>query len=292
MEFNQTREFAVERRLYELDALLHKRFSDAVAALQFCLSRYRLIFPEYTDHSNLHCMTILSSCNQLIGDQIGRMNADELYVLLTGAYFHDVGMGLCMKDYKAFFKQIRFGDYFQTHSRENVPEIIRTYHHEFSGLFIRKYAQLFEFPSEEHLQAVIQVARGHRKTDLTDENEYPVQMRMPGGNQLCLPYLAALVRLGDEIDVAADRNPFLLYDIGSLTDPKQILENRKLRAVRSLLITEKQIVLQADTHEEDLRREISGLRDKIQETLDTCRAAVCGRTPYVITQEQVLIEKA
>ena len=51
-----------------------------------------------------------------------------------------------------------------------------------------------------------------------DESEYPAALRVPDGNTVCLPYLAALIRLADEIDVAAARNPTLLYDIESLTD--------------------------------------------------------------------------
>ena len=61
---------------------------------------------------------------------------------------------------------------------------------------------------------------------------------MPDGNTVCLPYLAALIRLADEIDVAAARNPRLLYDIESLTDEVEIIENKKVRAVRELAVTE------------------------------------------------------
>ena len=221
----------MERRLRELNPELHRRFTDAVFALQYNLSNYKLIFPEYTDHSNLHSMTVIDFCNQLIGDQIDRLNADELYALLMGCYFHDTGMGITMNDYREFSKQIDFRNYFDSHSRDDLPEIIRSFHNEYSGCFIRKYAELFEIPSEAHLRAVIQIAREHRKTDLTDEKEYPTAPQVPGGNTICLPYLSALIRLADEIDVAAPRNPILLYDIALLTDAVEIIENKKVKAV-------------------------------------------------------------
>ena len=291
MQSKQAHDYAMERRLCRLDPALHRHFTDAVFALQFNLSKYRLIFPEYTDHSNLHSMDVIHFCNLLIGDQIDRMNADELYILLSACYLHDTGMGVTMKDYGEFSERIDFGNYFESHSREDTPGIIRDFHHEFSGQFIQKYAALFEFPSETHRWAIQMVSRGHRRTDLTDERAYPLALRMPGGNRVCLPYLAALIRLSDEIDVAAERNPILLYDLEALTDEKQIMENKKLKAVRSLQVTEKRFILSVDPVEEDVLQQVKTVAQKMQRTLNDCRAAVCGRTPYVITQEKVCIEE-
>ena len=39
-------------------------------------------------------------------------------------------------------------------------------------------------------------------------------------------------------------------------------------------------------------KQIGIMAEKMKRTLSECRAAVCGRTPYVITQEDVLIQKA
>jgi capsule polysaccharide modification protein KpsS len=74
----------MERRLRALNPELHRRFTDAIFALQYNLSHYKLIFPEYTDHSNLHSMTVIDFCNRLIGSQIQSLDPDELYVLLMG----------------------------------------------------------------------------------------------------------------------------------------------------------------------------------------------------------------
>ena len=284
-------DYAMERRLRMMNPELHRRFTDAVFALQYNLSNYKLIFPEYTDHSNLHSMTVIDFCNRLIGDRIDRLNADELYVLLMGCYFHDTGMGITMNDYREFSAQIDFRDYFDTHSREDLPEIIRSFHNEYSGLFIRKYAELFELPSEEHLWAVIQIARGHRKTDLMDEKQYPAALRVPDGNTVCLPYLSALIRLADEIDVAAARNPTLLYDIESLTDAVEIIENKKVKAVRELLVTEDEFVLIVDPSDEVILGHIRNMVVKMQKTLDFCRRVAALRTPYVITQQRVRMEE-
>ena len=291
-------DFAMEKRLKVLNPDLHRRFTDAVFALQFNLSNYKLLFPEFTDHTMLHSLTVIDFCNKLIGNRIDDLNADEIYTLLMSCYFHDTGMGISRKDFDLFSKSIEFGAYFETHSRDDYPGTIRDYHHEFSGQFIRKYADLFEIPSAEHLFAVTQVARGHRRTDLFDEKAYPAAFMVPGGNTICLPYLAALIRLADEIDVAASRNPKLLYDLMSITNERDVFFNKLLCIVRSMDITSDAFVLNLDSSEitdtghvsvSELMGGLHRMVDKMQSTLDYCRSVVGARTPYAITQEKVLI---
>lgn len=282
-------DYALERRLRELDPELHRRFTDAVFALQHILSNYKLIFPEFTDHTELHSLTVVDFCNTLVGDRISLLNADEIYTLLMGCYFHDTGMGISEKDYNEFSAEIDFGNYFETNSHEDRPKIIRAFHNEYSGRFIRKYADFFEIPSEKHLFAVVETARGHRKTPLTDEKQYPISLPLLNGNTICLPYLSALIRLADEIDVSAARNPMLLYSIADVNDPKQIIERKKHEAVRGITVTDAAFTLDIKTDDEEIMDKLRVMKEKMQKTLDECREAVIGRTPFTITQEKVLL---
>ena len=282
--------FALEFRLRELDADLHKRFTDCVFVLQRILSNYKLLFPEYTDHSELHSITVIQFCNTLIGEQLDRLNKNEIYVLLSGCYFHDTGMGITKKDFEAFSREIDFGDYFEKHPDATVSEQIRDFHNEYSGRFIRKYAELFEFPSHAHLDAVIQISRGHRKTDLKDESIYPIELATPDGEAICLPYLAALLRLADEIDVTAARSSKLLYDLEAITDEHQLFEHKRHRAVRDLLITRDAFTLLIDDSDPVILGMIQRMAVKMQQTLDTCREAVNGRTPFEITQSRIILK--
>ena len=284
-------DFLLERRLKEIDPDLHQRFSDTVFALQQILSNYKLIFPDFTDHTELHTLNIIEFCNNLIGEQIDKLNADEIYVLLLGCYFHDTGMGISHADFDEFSKQINFGNYFETHSRDNYPEIVRNFHHEFSGLFLRKYAKFFEFPSEEHLFAIIQISRGHRKTDLNDENEYPISLKVPNGHTICLPYLSALVRLADEIDITASRNSKAIYDLNKIVKEIDLIEFMKHEAVRSLEITDKTFVVGIKSDDHKIIEGLNLLVNKMKKTLDYCRSAVNNRTSFEITQEDVVIKK-
>ena len=284
-------DFALERKLRELSPELHARFSDTVFALQHILSNYQLIFPDFTDHTELHTLNIIEFCNQLVGNQIDKMNADEMYCLLLGCYFHDTGMGISKKDFEEFSKNIDFGNYFDTHSRDNLPEIIRNFHNEYSGQFIRKYARFFEFPSEEHLFTIIQVSRGHRKTNLLDEEQYPVSLKVPDSeNTICVTYLSALVRLADEIDVTASRNSKVIYDISKITKEIDLIEFLKHDAVKGLDVGEKQFIMMVQTDDESIFNGLEKVAYKMQKTLDECRRAV-SMTKFNITQEKVIIKR-
>lgn len=285
-------DYAMERRLRELSPELHQLFTESVFGLQHILSNYLLIFPTFTDHTELHSLNVIDFCNRIIGAQLEKLNADEIYSLLMGCYFHDTGMGIREKDYEEFSKQIDFGDYFEKHIDASVPDIIRDFHNEFSGLFLRKYSALFEVPSEKHLDAIIQISRGHRKTDLTDEKEYPIAMTVDSGNTICFPYLAGLIRLADEIDVAAGRNLSFLYDTETLTNEKDIIEFGKHEAIKEVVVLEDRFVLMIDTDDEFVINNIRKMARKMQKTVDECNLAVTGRTPYTITQKTIEIRRA
>ena len=75
MTESENHAFDMERRLRELDPGLHGRFTDAVIALQYNLNHYQRLFPEFTDHTILHSMSVVDFCNQLIGDRLSRLNS-------------------------------------------------------------------------------------------------------------------------------------------------------------------------------------------------------------------------
>ncbi len=289
----QDRDYLLEKTLRSMDKGLHQNFRNTVFIAGRILKRYRILFPEYTDHSEFHSQTVIDSCNRLIGpDQLRKLNKDEIYILLAGCYLHDVGMGISEKDYEEFKDRLGEKEYFEKNPHADRSDFVRDRHNEFSGLFIEKYSDLFEFPSPEHAFAIRQVARGHRKTDLYDEKEYPVKYQLPNGNTVCLPYLAALIRIADEIDVVATRNPLLLYDIGALVDAtteQQLMENKKLHAIRSMRMTRESFILTAMTDEPAVRKSLEEMVKKMQKTLDLCRDVTHKRTSFVMEQEKVVL---
>jgi len=281
-------DYLLETKLREESADLHQRIKDSALVLQKTLESFLPRFPNFTDHTLLHSMDVLEYSNMLIGEeQIPHLSAAECYVLIMSCYLHDIGMGINRKNYEALSEQINFGNYFETHSREDVETTIRDFHNEYSGLFIRKYAAVFDIPCEEMTFAIVQVSRGHRKTDLLDENEYR-DLNTPYG-VIRTAFLAAVIRLADEIDVGADRNSELLFDSSKVNVPESIEAFGTHESILRVEIQNDAIVLYTKPKEPKYRGLIRRLADKIQETLDYCRKVAGSRSGFRITQTCVKI---
>lgn len=279
------KDFLLEKTLKEQNPQLHKVFRDSIFAAQSVLSSYRTYFPTFTDHSILHSMNVANFCCELIGDQISSINADEIYILLMSCYLHDSGMGISKKDFSEFAEVLNLPKV----SEADTPPVIRNYHHELSGLFIRKYSYLFDIPSPEHLEAIINVSRGHRKTDLYDSNEYSPEFKVPNGNTICLPYLAALIRLADEVDIAENRSISFLEEDIVLSTERDIMCFAILHAVKKLNIFSDYFELIADNSDEAVFKEVLEQNVKIQKTIDYCVDVVRKRTNHIISQNKIII---
>ena len=283
-------DFLLERRLKAEAPDLHKRVTDSVVVLQKMLESFFTWFPDFTDHSTLHSMDVLDFCNRLLGEQVNALTIPECYALVMACYLHDVGMGVTREGFEAFTKELDLEGYKKKHPDASEAKIIRDFHNEYSGLFIKKYAALFDIPSEELLFAIIQLSRGHRKTDLYDEAEYP-DIETPDG-VIRTAYLSAVLRLADEIDVGADRNPELLFDTSKLTKQVDIDAFGTHESIRAVDVTEDAIVLRVKPKEPRFVGLIEDLASKIQETLDYCRDVAEKRSDLRITQKKVAVVSA
>ena len=280
-------DFQCELKLKKLNPHYSELVRDTAVVMANVLDRYTNFFPEYTDHSSLHAMQVLDFCNRLIGDQIEFLNEDELYVLLMSCYLHDTGMGISDEDYKKFHDKIISEEYKKEHPIINIKDSIRAFHQEFSATFIEKNAELFEIPSKEHVYAIVQVARGHRKTDLYDPKEYPTDFMVPNGNTICLPYLAALIRLADELDIAADRNVFADYSEHKTRDYDKHGSIKHMEMMETCF----ELIIEEITDNQqyiDYRNEEIA---KLQKTLEYCRNVVETRTKFKINQTSVKVKR-
>ncbi len=283
-------DYMLEQTLARKSPDLHRRFRDSVVVLTRMLSGYQQVFPNFTDHTELHSLNVLAFCNCLVGtDNIELLNEDEIYILLMACYIHDIGMGIRDSDYHSFLRDVRMEQYLDNINEDDMPQTIRKLHHEFSGMFIRKYADLFDIPSEEHLFAIIQASRGHRKTDLLDESKYSSKMKLPNGNTVCLPYISLLIRLADEIDVAADRNSVLLYCMCDSSDDGAVMAFATHEAIRTIRVEPDSFVLFVKTEEEWVNENVRELAGKMQETLDYCREVAESRSRAKLSQRRIVI---
>ena len=280
-------DFLLETRLKNEAPDLHRQMTDSVVVLQRLLESFFTWFPDFTDHSTLHSMSVLDFCNKLLGEQVEALTLPECYALAMACYLHDVGMGVSRDNFEAFTREIDFEEYREKHPEVSTAKIIRDFHNEYSGLFIRKYADLFDIPSEDMLFAIIQLSRGHRKTDLYDEEAYP-DLETPDG-VIRTAFLSAVLRLADEIDVGFDRNPELLFDTSKLTKQVDIDAFGTHESIRAVDVTEDRIILRVKPKEPRFVPLIEELAGKIQETLDYCMDVAEKRSDLRITQRLVEI---
>lgn len=281
------KDYGIERRLSRLSPELHGRYRDCITVSQRMLSRYENTFPDFTDHTVLHTLEILDLCNRLIGEQLEALTAEDLYVLLMGALFHDVGMGVSLADFEAFRAVLGLPEPADAQARARA---IRDNHQELSALYLERYWELLDLPNERYARAVIQVCRGHRKTDLLDEGGYPRAFEVEPGRTVYLPYLAALICLADELDVAAERNFSFMYDVEKMPNPIDRFEFHKHMSIRAVDLEPERVVLHAWSDDPEIRAGVEKLTAKLLDKLLMCRRVAAERSPFTITQAQVLLD--
>ena len=103
------------------------------------------------------------------------------------------------------------------------------------------------------------------------------------------PYLAAVIRLADEIDVASNRNPELLFDLSNLTNQKDIDAFGTHQSIRSVEVRSDHIELIVSPTEPRFVPLIEDLAEKIRQTLTYCRDVAQKRSDLRIYQEDVRI---
>ena len=256
-------EFALQKRLKQCSPSLHRNYLEASTGACMMLDRYRNVFPQYTDHSSLHCLNIMNLAGQLVGDCLLQLNGSELYVLLTGILFHDLGMGISKADFEGL-APVLCGELYPVKGRE--AELIREYHQEFSALLVEKYSDIFEI-RKEYVFPVMQAVRGHRKTDLWDENAFPAAFQI-GTESVCLPYIAGIIRLADEMDLCRDRNSTLGGEEQMISDSYSRLVWRTHDTVTGMELTEKECILYAEGGDRDIWEELGKWTRKLQKTMD------------------------
>ena len=293
-KLHEETEFLCEYRLKELNEDLHRRYRNSVFVIDRLLTNYKLVFPFFTNHTFEHSAQVINYCNALLGrENAVRLNADELYILLMGASLHDIGMGVSESDCHAFSKRIPGAEkYLAEHPEAQIGDVTRTFHHEFSAEFIKKYKDLFEIPSAEHTYCIAQVARGHRKLDLLDEREFNPHYTLADGTIVRLPYLVALVRLADELDLGADRN--LLFDADDLQDDCSGFTRICFlchKAVPKLDFDGGRITVYYQTDDPAVYEELMNLNGKVQKTFGEFADVVRQRTDFKLRQQEAVFER-
>jgi len=190
---------------------------DLVASIEECkkqcksiLQRYLLNFPEYTDHSITHSEKILSHAENLIGNGHS-LNPDEIYILIMACYLHDIGMASSEEVIKKLKESSEYKEY-EKEKGDNFEDFLRGIHHKLSYDFILNNYETLGIINETYAEAIALVGMGHRKENLFDFDLFPPHYSVKSGSDfVCIPFLAGILRLADELDITNDRTPDLLF---------------------------------------------------------------------------------
>lgn len=289
MTFMPDCDFMLERRLKGLNGDLAYRYTCCMSLFELTLNRFLTTFPTFTDHTLLHTLSVTNLTNQLLREDIGKLNAGEIYIYLMAAALHDVGMGISARDMEGFIDAAGLRTYARAHPEMSVPTLIRKFHHDFSAVFVRKFWHLLEIPNERYANAIAEVGRGHRKTDLLDETLYPTDYDLGDGSKANLAALAAVVRIADELDIASDRNPDLLYQTESMEglSEKDVFEFSRHNAIRPLVFKEQAIFVYADTESDEIAQGVIDCIRVVKETLSYCISVLKKRSTLQIQCSQI-----
>jgi len=276
--------FMIERRLAELNPKYSEIFKNAIFIMNTTLDRNTKYFPNFTDHTLRHVTFVLEFCNKLIGEEnIEKLNEDELLILAISCVLHDIGMTITDEDYEKYCKLVVPEDYLNSHKENDIRETIRFYHQDFGAFLVEKYASLFEIPSEKHAYCIAQTVRGHRKADLLDLENFDPEYKLDNGNNVCLPYLAALIRLADELDIAEDRNPTEAY-----LEHAGLIHFRKHKAIKHLEFDEDSFNLLVQDSDKEVIAFCDEEIENLKDILKYVRVIIEKLTPFSLKYKYVI----
>jgi len=155
--------------------------------------------PHFTDHGITHCENLISNLDRMIPSDVkAEMDEYEVFLLLCGAWLHDIGMLVKEKG-------------------ESLEQV-RNRHHGRGRQLIRTGLDQLDLTDDERY-IVGEIAFYHRETeDLGSAKETIEIQHDTTVSKVRLRFLCALVRLADGCEVAHSRSSRQLVEIAGLDD--------------------------------------------------------------------------
>lgn len=266
----------LERRLAELDSILYSRFQETKVEVTLMLAKYASNFPTYTDHSSSHTLEVFKIASELLSEEeIGLLCADEIYILSMACLLHDIGM--CVPDEKIseISQSQEILEYKLSHPNLTTEEFIRDIHHKLSNKFIVHEWENLKIQSLKYAKAIGLVAEGHRKTDLGNFEIYEPQYFAKSGKEFaCLPYIASILRIADELDVTNSRTPRILTKYYMPNNEVSIREWTKHIATSQRNYLDNKVIFEVDCSDQNIYAALQEQFDKIQNVINNCQKII------------------
>ncbi len=267
---------SLEKHLIEIDSSLYSKFQETKTEITLLLTKYSSNFPEYTDHSSSHTLEVFQIASELLSDEeIHLLNSDETYILSMACLLHDVGM--CVPENK--IKEIEGSEeilaYKESHPNITTEIFIRDIHHRLSKKFIIDEHYLLKIPSKKYAEAIGIVAEGHRKVDLSDFEIFDPHYFAKSGKQIvCLPYIACILRIADELDVTNSRTPKILTKYYMPNNHISIREWSKHMSTLQRNYLDNDVIFEVDCSDQNIYAALQEQFDKIQNVINYCQKVI------------------
>lgn len=149
------------------------------------------LLQHYTKHGLDHSKRIIEILEKLLDAYPNLLNVHERFILLAAVYLHDIGM-----------QSPTHADLpYQSEYTLEELEIVRAKHNEASAkMILESISQTSELSlglkrCERYAKYIATLSRYHRKLNINEVNDTSL-----AGEDIRLPLLIALLRLGDELD--------------------------------------------------------------------------------------------
>ncbi|MED4532932.1 ATP-binding protein [Metabacillus fastidiosus] len=198
----------LERLLEEKNKYLYNKLQDTKKIVQNLINEYSANFTLYTYHNKTHTVNLIEVLGKKLLDQscLNELNEKELYVLTSASYLHDIGICISNDEIKEEYQ--KYLDSNNNYNKLEMDEYIRDQHSCLTFNFIsRKWA--FLGLESEWKDAIALVAGENRDINIFDY-EYFEYSPDGGREKVCVPYLHALLKIGDMIDIENVNANYLL----------------------------------------------------------------------------------
>lgn len=266
----------LEKKLKELNPNLFGKLNETKEEVKLLLNQYIKNFPDYTDHSVHHTEKVFEIVSEVLtNDEIENLNDDEIYILSMASYLHDIGM--CIPEEK--IKEIADTEEL-VRDRELHPEIsrekyLRDNHHTLSKKFIMEEWENLKIPNDKYAEAIALVSEGHRIVDIGNPDIYKPKYTVKSGRDfVCLPYLAAVLRIADELDITNIRTPGLLTKYYMPDNEKSVLEWNKHIANTLMFISENFVQFEVKCSNHSMLAALEEQFGKIASVINYCQKVI------------------
>lgn len=267
---------SLEKRLLAIDPSLYSKFNETKTEINLLLSKYSFNFSQYTDHSIEHTLSVFKIAAEILSDtEINSLDSDEIYILSMSCLLHDVGMCIPEDKIKSIAETGDLLSYKESHPNLSNEEFIRDVHHQLSRKFIMDEWESLKIPSIKYAKAIGLVAEGHRKVDLGNFEIYEPQYFAKSGKEfVCLPYLACILRIADELDVTNSRTPKLLTKYYMPNNEISIREWKKHIATSQRNYLNSKVIFEVDCSDQHIYAALQSQFEKIQNVINYCQKVI------------------